>query len=68
MYQIVGVERGNRRVIVATPKIAREALVHYRAAQNLPFSSVVIEPPEGGEIDGFELSRRAEREARETYD
>ena len=68
MYQIIGIERGQRRVIVATPKNAREALTHYRAAQNLPFASIVIEPPEGGEIDGFELSRRAEREARATYE
>jgi hypothetical protein len=67
MFEIYGVERSQRRVLVATPKNAREALTHYRAAQNL-FVGVVIQPPEGGEIDGFELSRRAEREAQQTFE
>lgn len=68
MFQIIGIERTQRRVVVATPKNASEALVHYRAAQNLPFARIAIEPPEGGEINGFELSRRAEIEARKIYE
>ena len=68
MFKIIGIERSQRRVVIATPKNAGEALVHYRAAQNLPFARIAIEPPEGGEINGFELSRRAEIEARKIYE
>ncbi|MEG3089515.1 hypothetical protein [Sphingomonas sp. PB4P5] len=66
MYQIIGIERNEKRVIVATPATALEAMTHYRAAQNL-FRQVVVQSPEGAEIDGFELSRRAYKEAETPY-
>ena len=66
MYQIIGVQRNQQQLLVATPVSARETLTHYRAAQNL-FTRVIVHSPEGEDIDGFELSRRAKREADETY-
>ncbi len=67
MYQVFGQQRGKQPVLVATPKNAREALTHYRAAQNL-FATVTIQDPDGITIDGFELGRRAKKEADATYD
>jgi hypothetical protein len=49
---------------MATPSSAREALTHYRAAQKL-FSRVIVLGPQGEEVDGFELNRRAEAERAE---
>ena len=66
MFQIIGVQRNEQQRLVATPKTAREALTHYRAAQNL-FTTVLIHSPDGTAIDGFELSRLAKEEADETF-
>ena len=62
MYQIIGVQRNQEQRLVTTPKSAREALTHYRAAQKL-FSRILIHDPQGDEIDGFELNRRAQVES-----
>ncbi len=67
MYRIFGQQSGRQPVIVATPRNAREALTHYRAAQNL-FPTVTIKDPDGVAIDGFELGRRATAEANRTYE
>ncbi|MDB5679832.1 hypothetical protein [Sphingomonas bacterium] len=61
MYQIIGVEKNRTRVVVATPASPGEALTHFRAAQNL-FPQIIVISPEGEEIDGFELSRRYQKE------
>lgn len=61
MYQIIGVQRNQEQRLVATPKSAREALTHYRASQKL-FGSIIIHDPDGKDIDGFELNRRADAE------
>jgi hypothetical protein len=61
MYQIIGFPRNQEQRLVATPTSAQEALTHYRASQKR-FVSVVIRSPEGEDIDGFELNRRAEAE------
>ena len=67
MYQIIGLQRDQKRVLVATPKNAGMALNSFRAAQNL-FPRVVVLTPEGVEISGFELSRRYHEEERDRYD
>ena len=58
MYQIIGVQRNTQQRLIATPNSAREALTHYRAAQKL-FGRIIVHAPDGTEIDGFELNRRA---------
>lgn len=67
MYQIIGVQRAGKEVVVATTPKAGEALTHYRAAQNLPFAAIRVLSPEGAEIDGFELSRRHQAEEAQRY-
>jgi hypothetical protein len=67
MYEIHGQQRGKQPHLIATPKNAREALTHYRAAQNL-LQNVTINDPDGVTIDGFELGRRATKEADSIYD
>lgn len=66
MYQIIGVQRNQEQRLVATPATAREALTHYRASQN-EFTRVIIHAPSGDEIDGFELSRHAQKESEAPY-
>jgi len=66
MYQIIGVQRSQKRVLVATPANAGEALTHYRAAQRL-FPLIIIVSPDGEEIDGFELSRRYQAEEAQRF-
>lgn len=55
MYQIIGVQRSGKEVVIATTSKAGEALTHYRAAQNLPLATIRVLSPEGAEIDGSEL-------------
>lgn len=66
MFQIIGIQINDKRVVVASSATAGEALVHFRAAQNL-FPAVVVLSPEGSEINGFELSRLYQAEEREKY-
>jgi hypothetical protein len=67
MYQIVGLQGAEKRVVVATPKTAGEALNHFRAAQN-HFAAVLIIAADGQEIDGFELNRQYQAEQRSSYE
>lgn len=66
MFQIIGIQKNEKRVMFATSISAGEALTHFRAAQN-QFPSVVVQSPEGHEIDGFELSRLYQADEREKY-
>jgi hypothetical protein len=62
MYQIIGIQRNNERRLVVTTDSAREAVEDYRAASDL-FSSILVNGPEGGELDLAELGRRADAES-----
>jgi hypothetical protein len=67
MYQIISLQHGDKRVVVATLKNAGMALMNFRAAQNR-FPRVIVVTPEGEEISGFELGRRYHEEERARYD
>lgn len=66
MYQVIGVQNNNKRIVVATPDTAGEALTHFRAAQSL-FPIVLVQSPDGEDISGFELSRRFQKESEAPY-
>lgn len=58
MYQILGFQQNGQEVMAGTAASARGALTQFRAVQGL-YPRASCRSPDGDEIDGFELNRRA---------